>query len=310
MVDGGRGEGDYSSQIRAWDCSLNALDGPNCLNVTMWTYVPDNSHEWGDLWNGEDLSIWSKDDMERPSEVYQDDDRDDSTRVENAQDSKPFSFNVETASPLYTPDNIMSGEGVTPALILDGARAVSATCRPFPIAIVGEPYRIDFDIASTTFKLSVRVRADDTPSSDVATEIYVPFVHYAANLDSVERYADAGPSRRGSASSLSSSKQDSKSNDAKVTVTSAAASSSSSQLSPISAQSTNPGLKLDISVRVTQGTYSTSGQTLKWTYKPPPSGTAIYSIEIKRNGGAMRRDVGYVQQGSWFDVCSGGCVIS
>ena len=29
---------------------MNALDGPNCLNYTLWTYVPDNSHEWGDLW--------------------------------------------------------------------------------------------------------------------------------------------------------------------------------------------------------------------------------------------------------------------
>lgn len=29
---------------------MNALEGPNALNYTLWTYVPDNSHEWGDLW--------------------------------------------------------------------------------------------------------------------------------------------------------------------------------------------------------------------------------------------------------------------
>ena len=49
-VEGGKGKGDYSNQQRAWDCSLNATDGPNCLNYTMWTYVPDNCHQWGDNW--------------------------------------------------------------------------------------------------------------------------------------------------------------------------------------------------------------------------------------------------------------------
>lgn len=29
---------------------MNALEGPNALNYTLWTYVPDNCHEWGDLW--------------------------------------------------------------------------------------------------------------------------------------------------------------------------------------------------------------------------------------------------------------------
>jgi hypothetical protein len=29
---------------------MNALEGPNALNYTLWTYVPDNSHQEGDLW--------------------------------------------------------------------------------------------------------------------------------------------------------------------------------------------------------------------------------------------------------------------
>ena len=37
----GKGYGDYSSQERALDASLNAMDGPNALSYTLWAYCPD-----------------------------------------------------------------------------------------------------------------------------------------------------------------------------------------------------------------------------------------------------------------------------
>jgi hypothetical protein len=50
--------GDYQSQIQALDANLSALEG-SLLNFTLWNYCSDNCNEWGDQWNGEDLSLWS-----------------------------------------------------------------------------------------------------------------------------------------------------------------------------------------------------------------------------------------------------------
>jgi hypothetical protein len=72
-TDGGKYKGDYGSQEKALDASLNACDAwaansskkdRGSLNWSVWTYVPDDhTHEWGDGWNMEDLSLWSPDDL-------------------------------------------------------------------------------------------------------------------------------------------------------------------------------------------------------------------------------------------------------
>lgn len=55
--------GDYKNQSHALDASLNACDGINLMNYTMWVYNTENTHQWGENWNGEDLSVWSLDDL-------------------------------------------------------------------------------------------------------------------------------------------------------------------------------------------------------------------------------------------------------
>jgi hypothetical protein len=57
--------GNYRNQSHALDASLNACDGTNLFNYTMWTYNPENTYQWGENWNGEDLSVWSLDDFKR-----------------------------------------------------------------------------------------------------------------------------------------------------------------------------------------------------------------------------------------------------
>jgi len=52
--------GDFSKQTLAMDDSMQALDA-NLVNFTLWNYTADNTNERGDLWNDEDLSIFSRD---------------------------------------------------------------------------------------------------------------------------------------------------------------------------------------------------------------------------------------------------------
>lgn len=61
--------GDYSLQIKALDRSLRAMDD-NCMSFTLWNYTPDNTNERGDLWNGEDLSIFSRDQQTDPADIH------------------------------------------------------------------------------------------------------------------------------------------------------------------------------------------------------------------------------------------------
>jgi len=52
--------GDFSRQVDAMDDTIQALEA-NLVGYTLWNYTADNSNERGDLWNGEDLSIFSRD---------------------------------------------------------------------------------------------------------------------------------------------------------------------------------------------------------------------------------------------------------
>lgn len=54
--------GDFSQQILAMDDTIQALEA-NLVNFTLWNYTADNTNLRGDLWNDEDLSIFSRDQM-------------------------------------------------------------------------------------------------------------------------------------------------------------------------------------------------------------------------------------------------------
>jgi hypothetical protein len=60
--------GDFSQQIQAMDDSYQALEA-NLLSGTLWNYTADNDNRWGDQWNDEDLSIFSRDQQSDPNDL-------------------------------------------------------------------------------------------------------------------------------------------------------------------------------------------------------------------------------------------------
>ncbi len=60
--------GDFTDQVRAMDRTMCALEA-NLLSFTVWNYTSDNNNTHGDLWNGEDLSIFSRDQQDNPDDI-------------------------------------------------------------------------------------------------------------------------------------------------------------------------------------------------------------------------------------------------
>lgn len=60
--------GEWSDQKNATDDYMQALEA-NLLHATIWNYTADNSNMRGDNWNGEDLSIFSRDQQSNPSDI-------------------------------------------------------------------------------------------------------------------------------------------------------------------------------------------------------------------------------------------------
>ncbi|HVU13663.1 MAG TPA: hypothetical protein VHD90_20425, partial [Phototrophicaceae bacterium] len=62
-------DGDFSAHIQALDMYYDAMDA-NLLNCTIWNYTADNTNAHGDLWNDEDLSIFSRDQQTDPTNLH------------------------------------------------------------------------------------------------------------------------------------------------------------------------------------------------------------------------------------------------
>lgn len=219
----------------------------------------------------EDLSIWSSDDLQ-------------------SANGKLQCSSGDALIGQITPKLIQEGSNIPTELILDGARAISAFCRPYPISTVGRPTRLDFDIATSTFKLWVSVSADDKADDSVMTEIYLPFAHYAESI-SLEG-VDVSKSKLAKAT-VESSIHDLKRLDISDKETASSAS-----------------LKLAVDVTASTGKWETQGQILRWYYPAPKTGQSTYTIEIRRQGGVIPERL--AKPMSWLEMIPqpSGCVIA
>ncbi len=60
--------GDYTKHVQALDSYYQALDA-NLVGGTIWNYSADNTNRYGDNWNEEDNSIFSRDQQTDPSDI-------------------------------------------------------------------------------------------------------------------------------------------------------------------------------------------------------------------------------------------------
>ena len=147
---------------------MDEKDGENALSYTIWDYEPCNTHANGDGWNGEDLSLFSYDDVAGDLDLGVDDPPDMRT------------------------------------LITAGARGIDGWCRPYPIEIAGRVRSFTFDMESTRFTLRFEVTSldgsrlwqadrkgdghENAPFSggEASALIYMPYVHYLASTSGEE----------------------------------------------------------------------------------------------------------------------------
>ena len=180
--------GDYSSQSAALDANCFAAEGANMEGHFLWVYTANNDHQWGDQWNGEDLSLASLDDRLPP--------------VSALPQAAPLQNSTSDKTPTARYKDIPGESSVTPANIQrtltnpsisseplkkdpeltnsPGYRAAEAFVRPNPVAVAGTIVSHGFDLRHSTLHLAVS--APKPTAEDAPTVVYLPEFHFPRDL--------------------------------------------------------------------------------------------------------------------------------
>ena len=153
--------------------------------------ILQNNHYWGDQWNGEDLSIYSKDDKQLPSSPSPS--NESTTTLDQGSPSysqSQFSESVSIApsnlkQTLSSEDMSSSAKQIMPEKAdVKGFRAAEAYIRPTPISTHGDLVNYGFDLEECKFTLSLS--ASSSTPEDAPTEVFLPEVHFTPDSTSVE----------------------------------------------------------------------------------------------------------------------------
>ncbi|QDS71373.1 hypothetical protein FKW77_002635 [Venturia effusa] len=179
--------GNYSSQIAAMDANHFAIEGCGGNGFTLWVYVAINTHHWGDHWNGEDLSIHSKDDHPLPKLNRLTTQSSTNLNTDSPSYSRAASSEVSRVTPATLKQTMSSETMDTKAMQksnddleqdreVAGYRAAEAYVRPAPMFVQGNIVNYGFDLRNCTFTLNLSALA---PTAENApTELHLPEWHF------------------------------------------------------------------------------------------------------------------------------------
>ena len=152
---------DFTKQILALDNILQSLER-NLLSFTLWCYVADNTNSDGDHWNGEDLSLFSRDQQISPSHF-----------IENNNNNKKNNNNENKENNIKDNNNNDNEEKD----MIKGGRGVEAIIRPYARRIAGNPISSTFYPfkEDREFKFTFK---DDPSVTLPVTEFFIPYYQY------------------------------------------------------------------------------------------------------------------------------------
>ncbi|TID30240.1 hypothetical protein CANINC_001120 [Pichia inconspicua] len=184
--------GKFDSQEAANDAIMTALENEQ-INFTYWCYNPSNTHEWGDYWNLEDFSIWSKDNskdysfqdsptysewLKRNSPINNEVPRTGTSNEDDflAESSSEHSSDSLSKTLLEESTHHFYGGNINAIDLSDGVRAVNAIIRPSPQLVNGIVRYCQFDHKTKGFELKVLSRKSKGECfPDIIT---LPLYHY------------------------------------------------------------------------------------------------------------------------------------
>lgn len=161
----------------------------NLVHFTLWNYNPHNDNSHGDLWNGEDFSIYSKPKSKKgPSTHAFENSAVVTGRTKSATklDSDPSKVYVRKPDSAFDLIERFFEEMTAHHV---GGRALDAIVRPYAAKIAGVPIYSVFDFKRLAYELvfitpkveNVKPSKESSTEAHV-TEIYVPHYHFGVSV--------------------------------------------------------------------------------------------------------------------------------